>query len=148
MKFNWGTGIFIFLALFIATLAFILYKSKQVDNSLVIDKYYEEDLQYQKKFEKIDNYIHLKRRINVIYSPGDSLIQLVFPTYEKKPHEGTITCYRASASSQDKTFDFKLDKDSIVLIPVRHLASGKWMLKLDWKWGDVPYYNERPIIIH
>jgi len=48
MKFNWGTGIFTFLILFIATLAFVLYKSRQYHNSLVMNNYYELDLEIKR----------------------------------------------------------------------------------------------------
>ena len=66
MKFNWGTGIAIFLILFIGALIWVLYQSRQVDNSLVSDTYYQEDLMYQKKYEKLENYAKLTEKVNTV----------------------------------------------------------------------------------
>ena len=53
MKINWGTGIFIFYSLFVGALVFQLVKSFQYDNSLVVENYYEKDLNYQEQYNKI-----------------------------------------------------------------------------------------------
>jgi hypothetical protein len=44
MKFNWGTGIAIFYIIFVVSLVFQVFKSRQYDHSLVVDNYYEEDI--------------------------------------------------------------------------------------------------------
>jgi nitrogen fixation protein FixH len=146
MKFHWGTGIFIFLGLFILTLGFVLYKSKQVDNSLVMDKYYEEDLAYQSKFEKMNNYINLPRKINFIQAMQEGRIDLVFPYDENKKHKGTVTLYRSSDKSKDRVMDIRLEKDSIMTVATRDLETGQWILKVDWAWGGVPMYTEHKFV--
>jgi len=146
MKFHWGTGIFIFLGLFILTLGFVLYKSKQVDNSLVMDKYYEEDLAYQSKFEKMNNYINLPRKINFIQAMQEGRIDLVFPYDENKKHKGKVTLYRSSDKSKDRVMDIRLEKDSIMTVATRDLETGQWILKVDWTWGGVPMYTEHKFV--
>lgn len=126
MKFHWGTGIFIFLTLFIIMLGVVLYKSRQVDNTLVMEKYYEEDLKYQSKYEKMYNYTNLLRKINFIYTPGGPDIKLVFPVDPAKKHAGTVSLYRANAGNEDKNFDITLQQDSVMVIPVAGLLKGKW----------------------
>lgn len=147
MKFHWGTGIFIFLAIFILALGFILYKSKQVDNSLVLDKYYEEDLKYQSKYEKINNYVELTRKINFTRLAGGDTLQLVFPYEEGRSHVGTISFYRANDSNQDKSMPVKIQQDSLMNIPLQPYATGKWTIKIDWMWGKTPLYTEYDIIL-
>jgi hypothetical protein len=147
MKFHWGTGIFIFLSLFIIALGVVLYKSRQVDNSLVLDKYYEEDINYQSKYEKMNNYTKLVRKINFIYTPGDDRIDLIFPYDPQKKYDGKVTLYRANAGDQDKVFDVTVTQDSILSIPLKGLASGKWTIKADWAWGGTPMYTEHKVVI-
>lgn len=147
MKFHWGTAIFTFLGLFILTLAFVLYKSRQVDHSLVLDKYYEEDLAFQAKYEKMEHYKNLPEKVDFIKtSKGDS-ITIIFPTEEGKQHKGTITFYRPNASQKDQSFDIQTNQDGIMKIPLFDFTQGKWILKLDWTWGEVPLYTEELIII-
>ena len=147
MKFHWGTGIFIFLAIFIFALGFILYKSKQVDNTLVLDKYYEEDLKYQSKYEKINNYVDLTRKVNFKKLAGRDTLQLVFPYHAEKSHAGTVTFYRANDSSQDKSMPVQIQQDSVMNISLQTFAPGKWTIKIDWMWGKTPLYTEYDIIL-
>ena len=56
MRINWGTGLFIFFTFFVLTLAFVLYKSRQIDNALVFDDYYAEDIKYQQHFDKMQHF--------------------------------------------------------------------------------------------
>ena len=147
MKFHWGTGIFIFLSLFIIMLGVVLYQSKQVDNTLVMDKYYEEDLKYQSKYEKIYNYSNLANKINFVYTPGGPDIRLIFPMDAAKKHTGTVSLYRANAGNEDKNFVVALQQDSVMVIPVAGLSKGKWTVKVDWAWGGKPLYTERDIVI-
>ncbi|MBK8623571.1 MAG: FixH family protein [Saprospiraceae bacterium] len=146
MKFHWGTGIFIFLGLFILTLGFVLYKSRQVDNTLVMEKYYEEDLAYQSKFEKMDNYIKLSRKINFIQALQEGKIDLVFPYDAEKKHKGTVTLYRPNDKNLDKVMEIRLEKDSIMTVPTKDLESGQWRMKVDWTWGGVPMYTEHKFV--
>ncbi|MBK6364774.1 MAG: FixH family protein [Saprospiraceae bacterium] len=147
MKFNWGTGIAIFLILFIGALIWVLYQSRQVDNSLVSDTYYQEDLMYQKKYEKLENYAKLTEKVNIQFTAGDKNILIKFPVEEGRKHSGTITLYRANKISEDKMIPFSLLQDSIFSIPVEGLDSGKWSLKMDWKWGKTSLFSEQLIVI-
>jgi hypothetical protein len=147
MKFHWGTGIAIFLILFIGVLGWVLYQSRQVDNSLVSDKYYEEDLQYQKKYEKLENYMKLPEKVLFRYTAGDKNAVIEFPVEVNRSHSGTITLYRANEISEDKTVSFSMQNDSVYTLPLDGLSSGKWTVKIDWKWGETPLFLEQPIVI-
>ena len=65
MKFNWGTGIFLFYTFFAVTLFFQVYQSTQYDNHLVVDNYYEKDIQYQVQYEKIANSLGLEEKVAI-----------------------------------------------------------------------------------
>jgi hypothetical protein len=47
MKLNWGTGIAIFYGLFMVIMITFVVMSRNVDHSLVMEDYYEADINYQ-----------------------------------------------------------------------------------------------------
>ena len=51
MNLNFGHGIFAFYVVFVAALGFQVYRSTQIDHSLVADDYYAEDLEFQQILE-------------------------------------------------------------------------------------------------
>jgi hypothetical protein len=53
MKISWGTGIAIFYSFFVIAMLVFVYAATNQDISLVSDTYYEEDLSYQVKLDKI-----------------------------------------------------------------------------------------------
>ena len=60
MKISWGTGIAIFYSFFVIAMLVFVYAATKQDNSLVSDTYYEEDLSYQKKLDKMQRTNQLK----------------------------------------------------------------------------------------
>ena len=50
---NWGTGIAIFYGTFMVIMITFVIKSRSVDHSLVMDNYYEEDINYQSHMDKL-----------------------------------------------------------------------------------------------
>lgn len=147
MKFNWGTGLVIFFILFISTLAFVVYKSRQMDHSLVIDNYYDEDMKYQEHYNKVKNTAELQEKIKTTYSSGSPVVVLTFPVDSMTgPAFGQIRLYNPVSIKSDKTMDFQTDANGLFNVPVDGLASGRWKLKIDWKQGGKAYYQEEEII--
>jgi len=147
MKFHWGTAVFSFLGLFVLALIFILYKSRQVDHSLVLDKYYEEDLAFQSKYEKMDNYSNLSQKISIAKSPEGDTLFVRFPYEQEREHIGKLTFYRANANKEDESFDIKTDKNSLMKIPLHSFSSGKWTIKIVWQWGELPSSMDELVFI-
>jgi hypothetical protein len=146
MKFNWGTGIFIVIALFfVAVIAFYIYIN-QLDINLVENNYYEKELAYQERIDKIDNTSSLAGKISLAQEPGAMIIR--FPGIEKelKP-EGTVLFYRPSDPKKDFTIPLQLNDSLEQTVNVSAIDPGKWTIKIDWKMGGKDYYFEEGIII-
>ncbi len=95
MKFNWGTGIFIVITMFIlAVVAFLIYTSN-LDIKLVEDNYYDKELAYQDRIDKLNNTASLPWKINVEQEPGIIIIQFPILKPPVAP-EGTLLLYRPS----------------------------------------------------
>lgn len=89
----------------------------------------------------------MTEKVNIQFTAGDKNILIKFPVEEGRKHSGTITLYRANKISEDKMIPFSLLQDSIFSIPVEGLDSGKWSLKMDWKWGETSLFSEQLIVI-
>jgi nitrogen fixation protein FixH len=146
MKFNWGTGIFIVLALFfLAIIAFYIYITN-LDINLVEDNYYEKELAFQERIDKLNNTQSLSGKINITKETGVIIIQ--FPEIDPGlSPEGSVLFYRPSDPKKDFTLTLQLDDSLRQAFDISKLDPGRWLLKLDWKMGGKEYYFEEGIFI-
>jgi hypothetical protein len=146
IRFSWGTGIFIFLTLFIVgVVVFYLFITK-LDIRLVEDNYYEKELAYQQKINKIDNTRLLSGKIGIERMPG--MIMLRFPSLESghKP-EGSVVFYRPSDPDKDFSAELQLNDSLQQVFDISKIDKGKWIIKIDWKMGGKEYYFEESVIV-
>ena len=147
MKFNWGTGLVIFFILFVGTLAFVLYQSSQVHDSLVVKNYYDEDINYQQHYNKKQNTADLDIKVRAEYKKENKEVVLTFPTDSVSITSGKILLYNPYSEFSDVKYDFNLGKETIYKIPVDQIKPGRWKIKIDWKQGDKEYYQEEEILL-
>ncbi len=140
-RFHWGHGIFIFYTLFVLALLTALVASMKVDHTLVIDKYYEEDLKYQSHYDKMQN---SKNAHNLSVKYDKEAKKIIFDFSDHSKVKGKIWFYRPS----DKSKDFIVPLDSNTFeYDVANLLSGRWIVKIDWTQGGKSYYLEQDIYI-
>ena len=147
MKFNWATGLTLFFILFIGTLVFVVYQSTQVHDSLVVENYYEEDINYQKHYDKRQNTADLSVKVLVDYNKSNQEILFTFPVDSLSSASGKILLYNAYSEKSDVNYDIKTDANGSFKIPIKDVKSGRWKLKIDWITGSKSYYQEEEIII-
>ncbi|MBP6539088.1 MAG: FixH family protein [Saprospiraceae bacterium] len=147
MKFNWATGLTLFFILFIGTLVFVVYKSTQVHDSLVVENYYEEDINYQKHYDKRQNTADLSVKVLVDYNKSNQEILFTFPVDSLSSASGKILLYNPYSEKSDVNYDIKTDANGSFKIPIKDVKSGRWKLKIDWITGSKSYYQEEEIII-
>ena len=146
MKFNWGTGIFIFLVLFILGIIVFYFYVTNLDIKLVEDNYYEKELAYQQKIDKINNTASLGSGIEIIQDTGILVIQ--FPSIDPglKP-EGSVWFYRPSDPEKDFTVALQLNDSLQQVFDISKMDKGRWVIKLDWFMGEKEYYFEEGVVI-
>lgn len=147
MKFNWATGLTIFFIIFVGTLIFVVYQSRQVHDSLVVKDYYEEDINYQQHYDKKQNTADLAVKVITEYNKEKKEVIFTFPIDSISSISGKILLYNPYSEYSDQKFDFDLGKDSVYKLPVDNVKAGKWKLKIDWKRGDKEYYQEEVVVI-
>jgi nitrogen fixation protein FixH len=139
MKLNWGTGIVVAFASFIA---FILYfvivasTSQRANHDLVTDNYYEAELDYQNDIDAMGN--ARAEAVHVAISENAAGVAIRFPESWDNTLEGTAQFYRPS----NKKLDFELPialVDSEMLVPARRLPEGRWNVALRWNYKGKTY---------
>ena len=145
MKNSWPIGLVVFFVLFIGSLVFILLKSREYDNSLVVDDYYNQDIKYQQHYDKLKNSESMKDKVNYSIDSQKQTLNIHFPEGENK--HGTIQMYNPLSKTLDKSFEFNIQTDTIFEIPLVGLKMGKWKLKMDWEQDNIPYFIERDLVL-
>jgi len=146
IKFNWGTGIFIFLIIFFISIFWFVIFSFTVRQDLVEDDYYPKELEYEQQIQKQENLNQLNEEI-VVRKEGE-FMYLKFPTIQNEDEiKGQILVYRPSDSRLDQTHFIKLDSLNEHPLNTSKFLSGKYILKIGWTYQEKAFYQEITIFI-
>lgn len=146
MKLNWGNGILIFYLTFVGALVFQLFQSFQYDNSLVVENYYEKDIQYQQQYDKLKNSQELSEPLHIEYQKDKNEVIITLPSTINKA-AGRVKFYRANDKSKDFLVDFDIKDNEPIAIPTKDLALGEWTISVDWATATHAYFDEKIIKI-
>ena len=144
IKFNWGTGIFIFIALFLLVNAFVIFKSFQQRNDLVTEEYYPQGLEYQKQIDRFANANALTGKIQITQEPG--AVVIIYPSELKgKTVKGQVNFFRPSDENADFKDSISFDTAMIQKIPVQKMMKGKYIAKFFWVMDGKEYAYESTV---
>jgi hypothetical protein len=146
MKWNWGTGIFIFIVLFMAAcFAFLYYARHQVWN-LVEEDYYPKELRYEERLQATRNANALVPPVAITLGTSD--LEVGFPEFFRGAElKGSILVYRPSDETMDVTLPLTTDTSLVRRIPVSKLARGRVVVKVEWTTAGKGYYVEKDIFV-
>lgn len=140
MKVNWGTAMVIAMIAFILFILTFVYRSAVMDeyqHELVSEDYYGDELHYQEEIDKINNASKLDVDLTMVRT-ADGLTFRFPEDMEPEKISGTISLQRPSNKSLDLKMSIELT-DSDFLIPDQNLASGKYVVVVDWKHENSEY---------
>lgn len=145
MKLNWGTGIFIFLVIFLlACTAFIIFAVKQ-DVNLVHKDYYEKGVNYTEQMQ-------INARSKPFYSQVITSMQNDYFSIDidaslaAKIDSGNVIMYRPSDSHKDVSLPLLLTNNRLN-IAKGTLIPGRYILKLYWYSDGRKYQIDKPVNI-
>jgi len=141
IKFNWGTGIFIVIALFLLANAVVIFKSLQQKNDLVTEEYYPQGLEYQKQIERFAKANALSSKISITETAQDLLI--TYPVEMKgKEIKGEVIFFRPSDENADFQDSIRFDSGMVQRVPLTKFMKGKYVAKFFWMMDGKEYANE------
>lgn len=142
MKFNWGTGIAIFLVMFLgAAAAFIIFALNQ-DVSLVHKDYYEKGVDYSEQINVINRSAIFREKIQVITESKGITIALD-SALAVSIDSGKVILYRPSDKKLD--LEMPLVKPGPVEIAADKLEFGRYILKINWYANGLKYEIDNDI---
>ncbi len=129
MKWNWGTGITITLALFMGFIVYLAYRASQSHSDLYAADYYKQELAYQDKIDGLQRGKVYYNDIRLKVTPKKVLIELPksFNARELK-----VDFYRPNNAALDKEFTFQILEGNVE-VSREALLPGKYTVLLQWK---------------
>lgn len=147
MKFNWGTGLAIWLALFIAFILYFVIRistEDKYDYDLVTEEYYKKEMVFQKEMDDEANSNTLESNISGEKIPEGWM--LTFPkNIDYSKIEGTVFLYRPSNKQMDFKLPLKLSSPNL-LIPDQRLVAGRWNTIVQWRYKGEDYLYKEEIV--
>lgn len=146
MKWNWGTGIFIVIVIFVGLcVAFIIYAQRQ-HWSMVEEDYYPKELRHEEKLVKMRHADALTEMLQVKIEQQN--LEVKFPVdFQGKALTGNIIIYRPSDETLDVMLQVAADSALTQVIPLSRLTKGRYVVKIDWSCEGKDYYKELDIFI-
>lgn len=145
MRFNWGTGIFIFLVLFLlGSAAFIVFAVLQ-DVNLVHKDYYEKGVDYTEQMNVNARSVEFKNAIS-INQQNDTFLIDINESLATQIDSGNVLLFRPSNSKNDISIPLE-KRAKTITIPKHELLIGRYILKLTWYSEGLRYEVDRPINI-
>lgn len=147
MKLHFGHGIAAFYLLFMIVLLTFVVKSTSHDNSLVLDNYYEQDLNYQQHYDKVNNARLVAKYITVTNSEDNGSVVIQFPKNNMVGISGKILLFNPASKALDIEKEITLNHAGMMTIPTANMRPGKWKVKLDWQQKGRAFYTEKEIYL-
>jgi hypothetical protein len=141
MKISWGTGIAIFYIFFVIAMLVFVYAATKQDISLVSDTYYEEDLSYQVKLDKIQRTNQLKHKFELSIEQNSTGISVTIPE-ELSHFKGNMTLFHPAYAMLDQIYPIESNTQHKQFILVQRLKKGRWLVKIEGKNEGKNYYHE------
>ncbi|MEE9554983.1 MAG: FixH family protein [candidate division Zixibacteria bacterium] len=147
-KKSWGTAIAVLFGSFaVFILALVGFASLQRFNLVEIN-YYEQELKYQEKIDKLNRTHAIPDGITLFHNQRTGILSVIFDFDDSTSTiDGTITFFRPSDSALDFIVPVKPEESGIQSINITGLANGLWRIKVDWRVAGEDYYFEDILVI-
>ncbi|GAA4827419.1 FixH family protein [Algivirga pacifica] len=146
MKLNWGTGIVIAFIAFASFIGYMVVQFFQGPVNMVSKNYYQEEAAYLENKAKTSNLSKLDKLPELRIDTEQKAVVFELPV-TAKVKEGIIKFYRPSDQDMDFQSSLQPNANGQQLFPVNEIASGRWVVKVEWKDEQYPYYFEQSIVI-
>lgn len=143
---NWGNKIFLAFMAFLMFLGVLVYKSFQSQVQLVSPDYYQQEIAFQEQIDKIKNEKALEKSVSITHNWELDEFRIIFPL-EMIVETGKLDLYRPSDASMDRSWDLQLDQEHTHKVSTQSLASGLWMVQIEWQDQSKSYYKELNIYL-
>lgn len=130
---NWGKGIILIYALFVAGIGYLVYGATQTNFELVEENYYEKELAFQNQINWTKNAIDQKLKIDVQELDSKIMISVVGNDSNSLVEYTSATAWFYNAMDKSKDQHLELGKSvSGGWIVQGNIPQGRFDVKLRW----------------
>lgn len=148
MRFHWGAGVALLYSAFAtATVGFVVFAIAN-PAALVSDDYYREATRHDRRIEATANARAAGADVTIeTDARGTPVAVLNMASAHHGRAEGTVTWYRPSDASFDRTVSLAVDADGAQRIALDDFPAGHWRVKVEWELDGRPFYVERSVMV-
>ncbi|GAB3986573.1 hypothetical protein GCM10028807_04290 [Spirosoma daeguense] len=140
---NWGKAIMLVFVLFMSFIGTLVYRMTRQHVDLVSDNYYQNEIDFQKHIDRVNNARH-NSSATMTYHSDQQQVVVALPSNLRK---GEITFYRPGDRSQDFRVAIPLNHPNRQVISTQSLAKGNWRIQFSWSDGQREYYQEEQFFL-
>lgn len=141
MTFKWEYAVAGFFLLFIGTVLALVFLTLDDRNDLVVEHYYDAEIQYQQQIDRIERTKALPEQ--PVIRLNDAGILINFPrSFRSTDLTGTVHVYRPDDKRLDVTIPVGPDSTNAQLVPLGLLSAGTWNVQVTWNGSGDRYYSE------
>lgn len=145
MKFNWGTGILIFIILFLLAAALFIIFAMRQRVELVHEDYYERGVDYSSQMDVEKRSAPYQESLQAVQREGTLQISLT-DSVALACDSARIQLYRPSDNQLDVNMPYDPGRGALV-ISREDLVPGRYILKLSWYSEGLKYEADRTLNI-
>ena len=138
---SWGVKISLLYGGFVLLIVTMVSMSMSQKVDLVSKDYYEQELQFQDKINKMDRTKALSEQLTWKVSKDDIVFD--FPNqFKGLETSGKVFFFRPSDAVLDKNMTIQSDTLNQKSISITSLKKGLYKMQINWEADHIQYYNE------
>ncbi len=145
MKFNWGTGILIFLILFLLACGLFIAFAMRQEVSLVHKDYYEKGVGHSEQMNVEARSAAFENAISTRFLPEGLLIDIE-ALLATQMDSASFQLFRPSGGKYDIQRAFESSEIPLI-IPGDELISGRYILKVYWSMNQLKYEIDQTVFV-
>lgn len=143
MKLPWPAYVALTFGLFMAFIVVLVIKTYHVNNELVAEDYYQQELDYQ---HTIDKRRHVQPALQPHWVQHKNQLIVTFPNGASLGKTtGIIAFYRPSDASKDIKVPLSIDQEGQQVFPIALFTKGLYLAKVDWEQSGISFYDEQEL---
>ncbi len=145
MKFNWGTGIFLFLVIFVSLgIAFVYFAFHQEIN-LVHEDYYQKGVDFDQEIAIEKRSADFYDKIKISKTQNDVIV-----VFDDDIKDKVVNIEYYFYSPSDKNYDVKVQKKNAkneFSIPKNKFTAGRFIVKISFVIDGIKYRVDKEFVI-
>lgn len=139
---SWGWKVALLYLSFVAGILTLVFKAHGEKVDLVASDYYKQEIAFGDRMQAMNNYQTLSSEIKMRELESAVLIELPAECIGNV-ETGTVTFYRPSDSSGDRTNAMNIDMEGYQSIPTTGMQKGLYVVKIEWTMKGSVYFMEQ-----